>query len=91
MDWPGKYGSRDTFGIADIFDGYQASKLLDANAGKLGKIMRLGYGNLRRNTRRPMPCWNMLQIAHEYRDGPHANTTRTAGWVKAAAELLGIK
>jgi S-formylglutathione hydrolase FrmB len=91
MDRPGKYGSGDIFGTDANFTGYQITKSLEANAGKLGKgprLILLGYGNFRAEHQQAHELMEKLKVPHEYRDGPARKHDWHSGWVKDATGLL---
>jgi hypothetical protein len=91
MEAPGKYGSGEIFGTAENFARYRITKLLEEQAGKLGKDKRLavlGYGNFRPahvKVHERMVRW---KIAHEFRDGPSRKHDWHSGWVAEAVAFL---
>lgn len=93
MDQLGKYGSGPIFGTPENFANYHLSKLLEANAKRLGsekRLIMLGYGNFRSEHLKLHAQLDQLQIAHEYRDGPQRKHDWHSGWVKEAVELLSM-
>lgn len=91
MDAPGKYGSGDIFGDRANFARYQVTRLLEQQAGKLGKDTRLGvfgYGGFRKEHQAAHELLERLKIAHEYKDGPARKHDWHSGWVAEAVEFL---
>jgi Putative esterase len=91
MNAPGRYGSGESFATRENFAHYQVSRLLERQAGKLGKGKRLaalGYGNFRKDHQAVHTLMQRLQVPHEYRDGPNRKHNWHSGWVDEAVAFL---
>ncbi len=91
MTRPDRFGMGEIFGTQANFEKYRITRLLESQAGKLGKEQRLlviGYGNFRDHHEQAHALMARLEIPHAYRDGPARKHDWHSGWVTDAVEWL---
>lgn len=87
----GRYGLETIAATQENFEQYRIFTLLKKQAAVLRpepRLMLMGHGNFREQTRQTHDWMRSLKIAHEFRDGPDRKHHWNSGWVIEASEWL---